>query len=428
MNYRASAWPILSGALLLALALDAQAQQRGSGLNPVGEFTLIANQGGTQRMAVLTIVLQNDLLAARVIFPGQPELALRTVNVEERTVTLSGRLQDADVLLVLAFDTDSTFSGSWSMAAQSGTLSGRRGVDPAAVEPTCPVASADTAPRSASPPVRRPGPHPDSARIVTTDIRLFWDIVDRSTPETLVQLLYCEYLRSGTDAVRDFIPNRIISANHLAQMVTSRRERYEAARRSSLAVDTMEQAIRAVFREMKTRYANAVFPDVYFVIGRLNTGGTTSPRGLLIGAEMYVDHSGVPHIVAHELVHYQQKPIPALGRTLLAQSIMEGSADFVAELISGRHINARAHEYALPRERALWQEFTEVMNGSDFTGWLYGNPPAGRPADIGYFFGYRIAQAYYEKAVDKGRAFQDILGISDHADFLRRSGYNPGVR
>jgi hypothetical protein len=50
--------------------------------------------------------------------------------------------------------------------------------------------------------------------------------------------------------------------------------------------------------------------DIYFVVGRLNTAGTVSQRGLLIGAEMYRDHSGVLLIVAHELIHYQQRPIP----------------------------------------------------------------------------------------------------------------------
>src|SRR5690606_27759178 len=99
-----------------------------------------------------------------------------------------------------------------------------------------------------------------------------------------------------------------------------------------------EQVIRDVFHSMKRILPEAVFPDVHFVIGRLNTGGTTSARGLLIGAEMYRSHEGIPQIIAHELAHYQQKSILPGQRTLLAQSIMEGSADFVAELVTGRHI------------------------------------------------------------------------------------------
>ena len=40
------------------------------------------------------------------------------------------------------------------------------------------------------------------------------------------------------------------------------------------------------------------------------------------------------------------------------------------------------------------------MAGSDVSDWLYGGTPRGdRPADLGYFVGFRIAQAYYERAL-----------------------------
>ena len=56
-------------------------------------------------------------------------------------------------------------------------------------------------------------------------------------------------------------------------------------------------------------------------------------------------------------------------RKLLADRIKV--ADFVAELISGAHINAHVHAWAAPREAALWQEFRAVMHGTDLSGWLY---------------------------------------------------------
>jgi hypothetical protein len=106
---------------------------------------------------------------------------------------------------------------------------------------------------------------------------------------------------------------------------------------------------------LKELYPNAVFPPVYFVIGTLNSGGTSSNDGLIIGTEMYgltpetptneLDDwlktvikpvADVPHTVAHELIHFQQKY--DVGN-LLAASIKEGSADFIAQLISGKHIN-----------------------------------------------------------------------------------------
>lgn len=46
-----------------------------------------------------------------------------------------------------------------------------------------------------------------------------------------------------------------------------------------------------------------------------------------------------------------------------------------------------------------------------------------RPRDLGYWLGYRIVRRYYEDAADKQRAVRDILGLTDFAAFLGRSGY-----
>lgn len=387
-----------------------------------GDFTLVAREEDETFTGALTVTERNGAPRAQLAFPGLPMLVLDEVSMNGRVATMSGELAGARTVFTLTFDTDTTFSGTWSMGEQHGTLTGRRGVSPLARAPEC---ADGTTELPSDPPAPLPSSHPDSARIVTSDVTLFWQVLDRSTPETLVDLLHCEYLRGATGAVRDFIPYRIVSANRLAKTVTERRQRYEQARASSLAVDTMEGAIRPVFHRLEALYPDAVFPDVYFVIGALNTGGTTTDRGLLIGAEMYRGHDGIPHIVAHELVHYQQVPVPDTVATLLAQSIKEGSADFVAELISGDHINRRAHAYAETRERELWEEFRRVMHGSDVSGWLYGSPSEGRPADLGYFIGYRIAQAYYERAPDRRVALADILKVTDYREFLRKSGYAP---
>ncbi len=47
----------------------------------------------------------------------------------------------------------------------------------------------------------------------------------------------------------------------------------------------------------------------------------------------------------------------------------------------------------------------------------------GRPADLAYFMGYRISQAYYQKAEDKKKALADILNFADAPALLRASGY-----
>jgi uncharacterized protein YjaZ len=64
------------------------------------------------------------------------------------------------------------------------------------------------------------------------------------------------------------------------------------------------------------------------------------------------------------------------------------------------------------------------MRGPDSSEWLYnGTSAKGRPADLGYYLGYKIAQAYYQGGRDKKRAIRDILEAQDFEQFLRKSEY-----
>ena len=233
-----------------------------------------------------------------------------------------------------------------------------------------------------------------------------------------------DYLEKASVGVRDFIPGRIMSAEDLAAYVRAHRATYDSVRVANLDVSRAEPQIRAAFRRLKTLYPDAVFPDVYFVIGRFISGGTSSNHGLLIGAEMYRDPARLPAIVSHELIHYQQHYD---ARKLLEHAFMEGTADFIGEMISGSQINSAAHQYGMAHEAELWSEFEKHFDDTDYFPWMYGTPPDGKPNDLGYFIGYRIAQAYYDKASDKTQAIRDIITARNGnvRELLALSGYDP---
>ncbi|HET7563501.1 MAG TPA: DUF2268 domain-containing putative Zn-dependent protease [Gemmatimonadaceae bacterium] len=272
--------------------------------------------------------------------------------------------------------------------------------------------------------VAAPYTDPDSAKLITSDIALFWSAVDHAPPDSLAAYLQRDYLDRSSVGVLDFIRGRIMSAEDLAAYVRGHRARYDSVRAANVDITKAEPGIRAAFRKLKAIYPPAVFPDVYFVIGRFNSGGTASKHGLLIGAEMYRDPNRLPPIVAHELIHFQQH---YEGSTLLRQAFAEGSADFVGEMISGTQINNKAHQYGLAHEHALWQEFKPHFEDHSFFPWMYGTPPDGRPNDLGYVIGYRIAQAYYNRMADKRQAIRDIITghDGDVKALLAKSGYNP---
>jgi hypothetical protein len=97
-------------------------------------------------------------------------------------------------------------------------------------------------------------------------------------------------------------------------------------------------------------------------------------------------------------------------------------------LISGRQINNDAHRYGIAHEAELWKEFSAHFDEQGLLPLDVRAPTDGKPNDLGYFIGYRIAQAYYNKASDKTQAIRDIITArGGHVrEVLAMSGYAPG--
>jgi hypothetical protein len=286
---------------------------------------------------------------------------------------------------------------------------------------------------------------PARVRFVTSDIENFWRAYDLAAVEPdrarRVEIFQREYLERGSAGLQDFVRLRIKSAEELVRALERTPRYYASIREATRRVGALDSVMRASFQRFREFYPDAVFPDVYFVIGISNTGGTVSSNGLLIGAEMYgmgpatpLDElpawlasvlksvESLPAIVAHESCHFNQSyPEP---RTLLGKSIQEGSCDFIGELISGATVNPEQAVWAEPRQAELWREFEPEMAGSDYRNWLYNGAGAGdRPGDLGYYIGYRIVRAYYEAAPDRSQALREILQITDFPAFLEASRY-----
>src|SRR5579871_200158 len=91
-----------------------------------------------------------------------------------------------------------------------------------------------------------------------------------------------------------------------------------------------------------------------------------------------------------------------------------------------RNHQSRTGKFGDDHEQELWTEFSAAMHGTETNRWLYeGDKAQGRPADMGYYEGYKICQAYYNKATDKQAAVRTILEMKDPEGFLKESGYDP---
>lgn len=308
---------------------------------------------------------------------------------------------------------------------------------------------------------------PNQAKFVTSDIDNFWRAFDLATKETdrekKIAIFQTHYLDKGSAGLKDFVRLRIKSAKDLVEAIEKLPKFYASVRPSTLRIAEMEKTMRRSFHKFKQIYPEAAFPDVYFVIGVANTGGTASRSGLLIGAELYgltprtprdefpvwfktflpdvKDESELlrlvtkaldtalkpveklPFIVAHESCHFNQN-YPK-QTTLLEKSIQEGACDLIAELTAGEVINPALKVYGDRHEGDLWREFQTEMSGTDLSKWMYNSfKIKDRPGDLGYYMGYKISKAYYQNAKDKRQALHDVLNIKDFPDFFKRSRYD----
>ncbi|MCG2585420.1 hypothetical protein [Massilia sp. TS11] len=288
---------------------------------------------------------------------------------------------------------------------------------------------------------RREHNHPDAARFVTSDISQFWRVYDRlAQAEDGAELIEREYLLTGSPGLQDFVLNRIASGKNLLRVLNSMPRYYSAIRPTTEQMGRMEPAVRAALHKFRALYEDAEFPDMYFVVGAANSGGTSTSAGLIMGVEMFSRSDSTPteelspwllgvtkspallqNIVLHELMHFQQRN---KVDDLLSHAIHEGGADFLASLVSEGNFNEGTYRYGYAHEDALKREFAQAMAANDDKAWFGSSSMQGeRPSDLGYFIGFRICQAYYAQAKDKRQAIRDILHVRDARAFLAASAY-----
>lgn len=294
--------------------------------------------------------------------------------------------------------------------------------------------------------------NPEGVRLITSDIDVFWEMYDEEFPLFTPYEVTEYYIKAGTPALSLFFAKQGHSARTLSNYLNSRvdRQYYEKIRHETQQIQSHKGEIISALKTFKELYPPAVFTNITFIIGSLNTGGVVLSNGqIVIAAEMFskteeaeieaFSHwvrsnlqtpEQLPAIIIHELVHLQQRQyaidndLPIGGRTLLDRALLEGGADFITYLVLDNFLNEELLAYGNSREKELWDKFQQNMNQRDLSKWLYnGNVASDQPADLGYYIGFKIAQYYYQHSNDKQEAIREIIRMKDGQQFLNESGY-----
>jgi hypothetical protein len=277
-------------------------------------------------------------------------------------------------------------------------------------------------------------------KIITSDIDNFWEMYDKyrsSGSAEDIKKFYYDKQSEGLKAIRQI---RDVNPAATEKALKNFPKYLNSIRSNTLKIKNIKDKLISNFIKLKEIYPDVIYPDIYFVMGCFNTGGTVLDRMLLIGAEMQCadkktdkselttwlkgnigDFKNIGFIVLHESIHTLQV---SRASKLLDAVITEGSCDFIASLVTGKTPKTPHYIYGEENEEELWKELVKNRDELNYTEWLYqGDKSRERPADLGYFMGYKICEAYYKNSPDKKRAVKEIIEISDFEEFLKKSGY-----
>lgn len=264
-----------------------------------------------------------------------------------------------------------------------------------------------------------------------------------------------DYLDGAGRGVAIFTPHRIKTAVNLARAVRANRARYAYAIETCLPlIPSLDAELRATYLGYRGLLPNRPLPAIYVVFGATNSGGTAQPDAQVIGLEVMCSpgttrqefKNAMRAIYAHETAHSLQASAPdSVARDkLMYLAISEGTADFLATLVTGRSPNLEREAFGRAREAELWGRFqrdrallrnksweeieeTPALNAA-LRRWFWNADaaPPGLPAEMGYWVGMQIAAASVDAAGDKRAAIEALLACPDPVALATASGYSGG--
>ncbi|MGI9533253.1 hypothetical protein [Lutimonas sp.] len=258
------------------------------------------------------------------------------------------------------------------------------------------------------------------------------------------------YIDKGTAGLHEFMKLRNYSDTLYVQLIEDLPLFWESIRMNTLSVKSREKEINQSIETLKELYPELKPANIYFTIGGMRSGGTVKDDMSLIGCEIaaadkkvnisefkshghdwlipFFESQNSAKIVSmnvHEYVHTQQKN---MGTNILSQALHEGSCDFITELVTKRNLQSHYMQFGATNESNLKQDFLREAFDTEYANWFYNADSRYGLQDVGYFMGYSICKAFYDKAENKRLAIKQIIEL-DHSDlnavvaFTNSSGY-----
>lgn len=283
------------------------------------------------------------------------------------------------------------------------------------------------------------GASPKGIEIRTEDVTRFYQVYEAADGHPSAEQLQHGYLDPGTPGLHHLAKVRNVTADRIAQAIETHPQLYTDAKACIDVLPRVRERLNADFRKLLILYAEAEKPPVTIVVGRGRPLAISGPGdGVQIGIEAMcspiaralnpnVDDRFI-HVIAHEYVHTQQtsKLADDDHPTVLERSLLEGTAEFIGEMISGDVAYGMFRASTKGHEKEIETKFAADVDKTDLSAWIDNTTPE-KLGDLGYWVGYRISKSYYQQAPNKPAAIREIIQMNDPHAFLTKSGWHPGI-
>jgi hypothetical protein len=262
-------------------------------------------------------------------------------------------------------------------------------------------------------------------KVNTQDISNFWVAFDsvNTTNDVNKQKAFIQklYIDPGSEGVKYLQSFEKTTCTDWVKFIAETKDKLFSIRPYTLNAILQKPEIDVKLAYFKKIYPAFIDGEVFIVMGTGVFGGRPNGRNLIIGAEVIANEKPdwAVNMALHEYVHCQQK---LTYTNLLGQTILEGMADFLAELIDQKPLAKTVpnghNAFGLKNEKAIWDEYKKYIgseNKGELFDWMYGSK--GRTInnvtknDLGYFMGYVFCKSYYDKAPDKTKALSDMINL-----------------
>ncbi len=280
---------------------------------------------------------------------------------------------------------------------------------------------------------------PYKAEFVYQDLETFIKVYKSLTEESdTLEILQKEYLNKGSKGLKEFIKKYNLTAKRLLYAMNRYPDSYSNIEDKLIALRAQEEvSFKDGYARLKELIPSSEFPPTYFLVAARRGIGSGSVEGSLLSIEKDAIEeytNGNVGTMIHEMVHMQQLRILKEEyfvifnekKSLLSKSVREGVAEFFGQLLSDAPTYKEQFlPYLEENEKELWETFKIDANNKSFGDW-YGKPEKkGQPNDLGYLIGLKMAESYFNKAIDKHKASEYLISITDYEKFFKECGYDP---